>query len=182
MLSLSVTNTDISLHRLLSVQIPTYEYLENFKSSKYEDVAPSIQYVASRIFWSSLHRTNWQIISFIIEQASASKCDWQQGKRLWFVNIPWHVFFDIIWCNIYSFVNCITYWRNLLNLMLYRPCIVVNCIKSPTRCTFSYTIYSKICTLNVSNGYTVHHQLVLTDEVEQPVTISMICINIHSDT
>ena len=42
-------------------------------------------------------------------------------------------------------------------LILYRPCTVINCIKSPTRCTFSYVFIVKFA-LYVSNGYTVYHQ------------------------
>ena len=34
----------------------------------------------------------------------------------------------------------------LMSLILYRPCIVINCIKSPTRCTLSYAfILNSIC-------------------------------------
>ena len=47
--------------------------------------------------------------------------------------------------------------KGKIHLIKYRPCIVINCIRNPTVCTFSY-VFILICTLHISNGYTVHHQ------------------------
>jgi hypothetical protein len=82
-LLLSVTNTDISLHWLLLRQTSTYEFQESFKSPKHEDMEPSIEYVASYIFWSSLQCINWQIISFLMEETSANKYALPVMKTKW---------------------------------------------------------------------------------------------------
>ena len=86
----------------------------------------------------------------------------------------------------------------LLNFILYRPCIVTNCIKRPTRRTFTYSFVPKLFSLCMFRTYTVFiirrfymslymqlfvhvmpwlavlpRQLELpTNEAEQPVTVS----------